>query len=72
MRLARKQNVIGILVLLLAAVARVCAALAPGEPVLIDVSAGLWAAAFLGYAALYGPMLVRPCVAARKPNRSPA
>jgi uncharacterized protein involved in response to NO len=57
---------------LLAAVARVCAALAPGEPVLIDVSAGLWAAAFLGYAALYGPMLVRPCVAARKPNRSPA
>jgi uncharacterized protein involved in response to NO len=56
---------------LLAALARVCAALLPGEPMLIDVSAGLWAAAFLGYAALYGPMLVRPRVAARMPNRSP-
>jgi uncharacterized protein involved in response to NO len=57
---------------LLAALARVCAALAPGEPVLIDVSAGLWAAAFLGYGALYGPMLVKPRMAARAPNRAPA
>jgi uncharacterized protein involved in response to NO len=54
---------------LLAALSRVCAAFAPGEPVLLDVSAGLWAAAFLGFAALYGPMVMRPRVAARQPNR---
>ena len=54
---------------LLAALARVCAAFAPGEPMLLHISAGLWAAAFLGFAALYGPMVLRPRIAARKPNR---
>jgi len=54
---------------LLAALARVCAAFLPGEPVLLDISAGLWAAAFLGFAAIYGPMVLRPRIAARKPNR---
>jgi uncharacterized protein involved in response to NO len=54
---------------LLAALARVCAAFLPGEAVLLDISAGLWAAAFLGFAALYGPMVLRPRIAARKPNR---
>jgi uncharacterized protein involved in response to NO len=54
---------------LLAALARVCAAFLPGEAMLLDISAGLWAAAFLGFAALYGPMVLRPRIAARKPNR---
>jgi uncharacterized protein involved in response to NO len=54
---------------LLAALVRVCAAFIPGHPVLLDISAGLWAAAFLGFAALYGPMVSRPRVAARHPNR---
>jgi uncharacterized protein involved in response to NO len=57
---------------LLAALSRVCAAFRPDAPALLDLSAGLWAAAFLLYAARYGPMLVRPRVAARKPNRPPA
>ncbi|MDN5929183.1 MAG: NnrS family protein [Hyphomicrobiales bacterium] len=54
---------------LLAALSRICAAFAPGEPMLLDISAGLWAAAFLGFAAHYGPMVMRPRVAARRPNR---
>jgi uncharacterized protein involved in response to NO len=54
---------------LLAALTRVCAAFVPGEPMLLDVSAGLWAAAFLGFAAVYGPMVLRPRIAARKPSR---
>jgi uncharacterized protein involved in response to NO len=57
---------------LLAALSRVCAAFRPDAPALLDLSAGLWAAAFLVFAARYGPMLVRPRVAARKPNRPPA
>jgi uncharacterized protein involved in response to NO len=55
---------------LFAALARVCAAFTPGEPMLLDISAGSWAAAFLGFAALYGPMVLRPRIATRKPNRS--
>lgn len=54
---------------LLAALLRVCAAFAPGKPVLLDLSAGLWTAAFLGFAAVYGPMVLRPRVASRKPDR---
>lgn len=44
-----------------AALTRICAALHPewGE-VLLPVAALAWAAAFLGFAALYAPLLVRP------------
>lgn len=55
-----------------AAILRICAAFHPGQGVLIDASAGLWAVAFFGYAALYGGMLVSPKVKARQPNRAPA
>jgi uncharacterized protein involved in response to NO len=45
---------------LLAAVVRVCAPFhAEWSPVLLAVSAALWALAFLGFALAYGPMLVR-------------
>ncbi len=44
----------------LAALVRVAAAFMPGTTALIDMSAGLWAGAFLGYAAVFGPMLVMP------------
>jgi uncharacterized protein involved in response to NO len=44
----------------LAALVRVVAAFVPDMPMLLDMSAGLWAAAFLGYAAIFGGMLVRP------------
>lgn len=44
----------------LAALVRVAAAFMPETTALIDMSAGLWAAAFLGYAAVFGPMLVMP------------
>ncbi|MGN6535524.1 MAG: NnrS family protein [Mesorhizobium sp.] len=56
----------------LAALLRILAAFDPGRDMLIHTSAGLWAAAFLGYAALYGGMLVSPRLKARQPNRAPA
>lgn len=44
-----------------AAVARICAALhAEWYDQLLLVAAAAWAAAFLGFAALYGPLLLRP------------
>jgi uncharacterized protein involved in response to NO len=46
---------------LLAAVARICAALNPGHAdVLLPLSGVCWAAAFLGFATAYGPLLLRP------------
>ena len=46
--------------ILLAAVVRVCAPFhAEWSPALLGVSAILWSLAFLGFAAAYGPMLVR-------------
>jgi uncharacterized protein involved in response to NO len=48
-------------VAVLAALARISAALAPEWSfVLLHVAAFAWAAAFLGFAAVYGPMLLRP------------
>jgi uncharacterized protein involved in response to NO len=44
----------------LAALARIAAAFVPDMTMLLDMSAGLWAAAFLGYAAIFGGMLVKP------------
>jgi uncharacterized protein involved in response to NO len=47
--------------ILIAAVARICAALAPGHAdALLHVAAFGWAAAFLGFAATYGPLLMSP------------
>jgi len=48
-----------------AAVARVCAALEPAHStILLHVAACAWAVAFLGFAALYAPLLSRPARAA--------
>jgi uncharacterized protein involved in response to NO len=49
----------------LAVALRVAAAFLPEQGALLDLSAAAWAAAFLGYAALYGPMLWRPRAAQR-------
>jgi uncharacterized protein involved in response to NO len=54
----------------LAAVLRVLAAFLPEWPALIDASALLWAAAFLGYAGYYGGMLARPRRRSRQPIQS--
>jgi uncharacterized protein involved in response to NO len=56
----------------LAALTRFAAVLAPDQPTLLYVSAGCWTAAFLGYAARYGGMLVQPKLKPRQPNRAPA
>jgi uncharacterized protein involved in response to NO len=49
----------------LAASLRVAAACLPAYPSLLEASAACWAGAFLGYAATYGAMLVRPRVKPR-------
>ena len=53
----------------LAAILRILAAFRPQWTVLIDASALLWAAAFLGYAGYYGGMLTRPRLHARQPSQ---
>ncbi|MER8461813.1 NnrS family protein [Mesorhizobium sp. M1396] len=58
-------------VIVLAAVFRLCAAFAPGEAMLLHISAALWVAAFLGFAILFGSMLVRPKLRARQPTKAP-
>jgi uncharacterized protein involved in response to NO len=51
---------------ILAAVARVCAALHPAwSPPLLHVGAFAWAAAFVGFAAAFGPFLIGNSVAAK-------
>lgn len=45
---------------LLAGVLRVCAAFHPEQPMLLYLSAAVWSAGFLGYAVLFGGMLLRP------------
>jgi uncharacterized protein involved in response to NO len=46
---------------LIAAVARICAVLEPGRTdVLLHIAAFGWAAAFLGFAVTYGPLLMSP------------
>ena len=46
--------------ILLAGVLRVCAAFHPEQPILLHLSAAVWSAGFLGFAALFGRMLLRP------------
>ena len=53
-----------------AAIFRVAAAMAPSTPILLNVSAALWAAGFTGYAVLFGGMLVKPRLQARDKHAS--
>lgn len=46
--------------IVIAAILRVAAAMAPGAPILLHVSAALWVTAFVGYVVLFGGMLTRP------------
>lgn len=54
------------------AVLRIIAAFVPGQTLLLHASAAAWAIAFLGYAALFGGMLIGPKLAPRRPNRAAA
>ncbi|RVD51450.1 short-chain dehydrogenase, partial [Mesorhizobium sp. M2D.F.Ca.ET.140.01.1.1] len=58
--------------IVLAAVMRIGAAFLPAQAMLLHISAMLWVAAFLGYAALFGGMLVQPKLRARQPNKAPS
>ncbi|TIU26050.1 MAG: NnrS family protein, partial [Mesorhizobium sp.] len=53
-----------------AAILRVAAAIAPGAAILLHISAALWVAAFAGYAVLFGGMLLRPRLQARRKSAS--
>ncbi|QKD00019.1 NnrS family protein [Mesorhizobium sp. NZP2298] len=46
--------------IVIAAILRVAAAMAPAVAILLYISAAFWVAAFIGYAVLFGGMLVRP------------
>ncbi|RWB26218.1 NnrS family protein [Mesorhizobium sp.] len=54
------------------AILRIAAAFFPGQTLLLHASATAWAIAFLGYAVLFGGMLIGPKVAPRQPNRAAA
>ena len=54
------------------ALLRIAYAFMPGATALLHASAASWTLAFLGYAALYGGMLVRPRIRSRQPNPAPS
>lgn len=54
------------------ALLRIAAACMPDMTMLLHASATAWTLAFLGYAVLFGGMLVRPKLKARQPNPAPA
>ncbi len=56
--------------IIVAAILRVAAGMAPAMAILLDLSAAFWAAAFIGYAVLFGGMLTRPRLNARSKNLS--
>ncbi|WP_027169467.1 NnrS family protein [Mesorhizobium sp. WSM3224] len=56
--------------IVIAAILRVAAAMAPSAAILLHISAALWVAAFAGYAVLFGGMLMRPRRQARS-NSAP-
>ncbi|MEO5323032.1 NnrS family protein [Mesorhizobium sp. CC13] len=58
--------------IVVSAVLRVAYAFMPGATALLHASAAAWTLAFLGYAALYGGMLVRPRLRPRQPNPAPS
>jgi uncharacterized protein involved in response to NO len=51
--------------IVVAAILRVAAAMAPAATLLLHMSAAFWAAAFIGYAVVFGGMLMRPRLNAR-------
>ncbi|WFP78297.1 NnrS family protein [Mesorhizobium sp. WSM4906] len=51
--------------IVIAAVLRIAAAMAPAATILLHISAAFWVAAFVGYAVLFGGMLMRPRLNAR-------
>lgn len=51
--------------IVIAAVLRIAAAMAPAAAILLHFSAAFWVAAFVGYAVLFGGMLMRPRLNAR-------
>ncbi|TIQ38524.1 MAG: NnrS family protein [Mesorhizobium sp.] len=51
--------------IVIAAVLRIAAAMAPAAAILLHISAAFWVAAFVGYAVLFGGMLMRPRLNAR-------
>lgn len=58
--------------IVLAALLRIGAAFVPVDAILLHISAMLWVVAFLGYAALFGGMLVQPKLRGRQPNKAPS
>lgn len=52
--------------IVIAAILRVAAAMAPDAAWLLHMSAGLWVAAFIGYAVRFGAMLMRPRLRTRR------
>ena len=58
--------------IVLAALLRIGAAFVPIDAILLHISAMLWVVAFLGYAALFGGMLVQPKLRGRQPNKAPS
>lgn len=58
--------------IVLSALLRICAAFRPAERLILDASATLWAGAFLGYAAWFGGMLLRPRINARRERTVPS
>jgi len=52
--------------IIIAAILRVAAAMAPDMVVLLHMSAGLWVAAFVGYAVRFGGVLMRPRLQTRR------
>lgn len=56
----------------MSALLRIGYAFLPGMALLLHASAAAWTVAFLGYATLYGGMLVRPRLKARQANPAPS
>ncbi|MDX8481489.1 NnrS family protein [Mesorhizobium sp. VK24D] len=54
--------------IIVAAILRIGAGMAPAMAILLHLSAAFWAAAFIGYALLFGGMLMRPRLNARSKN----
>ena len=52
--------------IVLAAIFRIATAFAPAQSMLLHTSAALWIASFIGYAGLFGGMLVRPRLQTRQ------
>lgn len=57
---------------MVAGLVRIVAAFVPASTSLLHLSALLWSAAFLGFAAAFGAMLLSPRLRPRQPNAAPA